>query len=300
MKNTHLEHPEDSVLMNRDAVLRVLDFFREQDSKISVKWDGAPAIVFGHNPENQRRFVGTKSVFNKRKIKINYTHHDIEKNHGENERVASILHTCLECLPDRCGVWQGDFIGYGGTDTLTPNTITYKFDKEIEESIVVAVHTNYNGSKLSEMKADFKSQFDHWSLDKKVKYVKTDATITSRRKRIDYLINLAAIAANVVWFPSEQKGKQLKVQVNRCIREQKDISAAGMGTVRTYLYKLLMHIKELIMEGIESTESVECAIMGEPTTHEGFVMTNKFGTYKLVNRREFSHANFTVQKQWDK
>ena len=92
----------------------------------------------------------------------------------------------------------------------------------------------------------------------------------------------------------------MKVQVNRCIREQRDISAADMGTVRTYLYKLLMHIKELIMEGIESTESVECAIMGEPTTHEGFVMTNKFGTYKLVNRREFSHANFTVQKQWDK
>ena len=151
-------------------------------------------------------FVGTKSSSTNARSKINYSHHDIEKNHGDNERVASILHTCLECLPDRCGVWQGDFLGYGGTDTLTPNTITYKFDKEIEESIVVAVHTNYNGSKLSEMKADFKSQFDHWSLDKKVKYVKTDATITSRRKRIDYLINLAAIAANVVWFPSEQKG----------------------------------------------------------------------------------------------
>jgi hypothetical protein len=300
MKNTHLEHPEDSVLESRDAFLQVLDFFREQESKISVKWDGAPAIVFGHNPENHKRFVGTKSVFNKRKIKINYTHHDIETNHGDNEKVASILHTCLECLPDKCGVWQGDFLGFGGTDTLTPNTITYKFDQEIKESIVVAIHTNYTGTKMSEMVADFNCDYDAWSLDNKVKYVKTDATITSRRKRIDYLIRLAGATANLIRFPSEQKGKQLKIEVNRCIREQRDISSAGMGVIRTSLYKLMIHIKELIMEGIESAESVECAIMGEPTTHEGFVMTNKFGTYKLVNRREFSHANFTVQKQWDK
>ena len=143
MKNTHLEHPEDAVLLGRESTRQVLDFLREKNSKVSVKWDGAPAFVFGHNPENGKRFVGTKSVFNKRKIKINHNHHEIEENHGDNPRVAAILHTCLECLPDRAGVWQGDFIGYGGTDKFTPNTITYQFDEKVEHSIVVAVHKLY-------------------------------------------------------------------------------------------------------------------------------------------------------------
>ena len=32
---------------------------------MTVKWDGAPAIICGINPENGKFFVGTKSVFNK-------------------------------------------------------------------------------------------------------------------------------------------------------------------------------------------------------------------------------------------
>ena len=43
LKNTHIEHPEDSVL-NGD--LTVLNWFTE-NGKISAKIDGAPAIVWG-------------------------------------------------------------------------------------------------------------------------------------------------------------------------------------------------------------------------------------------------------------
>ena len=68
MKNTHLEHPEDSILTGD---LSVLDWF-STNAHLSVKMDGAPAIVAGINPENGKRFVGTKSVFNKVKIKINH------------------------------------------------------------------------------------------------------------------------------------------------------------------------------------------------------------------------------------
>lgn len=299
MKNTHLEHPEDAVLLGRESTCQVLDFLKEKNSKVSVKWDGAPAFVFGHNPENGKRFVGTKSVFNKRKIKINHNHHEIEENHGDNPRVAAILHTCLECLPDRAGVWQGDFIGYGGTDKFTPNTITYQFDEKVEDSIVVAVHTSYTGNKLSEMQASFTSKFDHWSIDKKVKYLNTDAKITSRRRRVDYLINLAGLMANVARFPSDKRATEIKVEINRCIREQRDISVK-MCPILLSLYKLIAHIKEILMEGIESTEAVSCYIGSEPSDHEGYVMTNEHGTYKLVNRRQFSYANFTLQKEWNK
>ena len=40
---------------------------------ITTKWDGAPAIDCGKNPENGMFFVGTKSVFNKGVPKIGYT-----------------------------------------------------------------------------------------------------------------------------------------------------------------------------------------------------------------------------------
>ena len=86
MKNTHLQHPEDTILTGD---LSILDWF-EAPSTLSVKMDGAPAIVWGVNPETGKFFVGTKSVFNKVKIKINETHEDIDNNHTGN--VATILH----------------------------------------------------------------------------------------------------------------------------------------------------------------------------------------------------------------
>ena len=147
MKNTHLEHPEDCLLTSREDFMEMLRFLRCIDNTVSVKYDGAPAIVWGINPENNRFFVGTKSVFNKVKIKINYTHADIERNHGDKPRVASILHICMDSLPRLNGIYQGDFIGYGGDCEYTPNCITYKFPDIISpESIVFAAHTHYVGS----------------------------------------------------------------------------------------------------------------------------------------------------------
>ena len=75
MKNTHLEHPEDSILTGD---LSVLDWFLS-NGEISAKIDGAPAIVWGTNPATGNFFVGTKSVFNKVKIKINESHQEIEQ-----------------------------------------------------------------------------------------------------------------------------------------------------------------------------------------------------------------------------
>ena len=62
MKNTHLEHPEDTILYNRESFDKMLQFLRDRSSTATVKWDGAPAIVFGTN--EGKWFVGTKSVFN--------------------------------------------------------------------------------------------------------------------------------------------------------------------------------------------------------------------------------------------
>ena len=107
MPNKHLEHLEDSIFDGRRTAL---DAVKQAAlcRKVSVKWDGAPAIVFGTNPENGKFFVGTKSVFNKVKVKINYTHEDIDKNH--TGPVADILRLCLHHLPHISGIVQASII----------------------------------------------------------------------------------------------------------------------------------------------------------------------------------------------
>ena len=54
------------------------------------------------------------------------------------------------------------------------------------------------------------------------------------------------------------------------------------------------------MEGIDSKETIDCFLDDKKSDHEGFVLSNKYGTYKLVNRHQFSYANFNLKKKWDK
>ena len=128
MKNLHIQHPEDSILCGD---LSVLDAFSNRmHNSYSVKIDGSPAIVWGTNPENGKFFVGTKSVFNKVRPKINYSVEDICKNH-KNFELQSILIRCFHCLPRKeevpFQVFQGDFIGFGGYRDYKPNAISYTF-----------------------------------------------------------------------------------------------------------------------------------------------------------------------------
>ena len=304
MKNRHLEHPEDAILNEgRAGLYNILDFFEAQGSKVTVKYDGAPAIVWGFNPENDKFFVGTKSVFNKVKVKINYTHYDIEVNHGDKPAVASILHMCLEKLPRVEGVYQGDFIGYGGGNEYTPNTITYKFDDTVEEDIIVAAHTTYEGEILKDMCASYGCEP---IASEEVKFLDTSATVKYRNYRIGLYIAAARVAAKWVTFPTEEKGRQLKTYINSYIRMGLPLDAAKLAKETKFdkslfqLYNFIIEIKNMIMEGMVSKETIDCFLDDKKSDHEGFVLSNKYGTYKLVNRHQFSYANFNLKKKWDK
>ena len=103
-KRTHLEHIEDVILYDGfDGGKRVVDYFRgllitlqgtsSEAVSVSVKWDGAPAVVCGRHPETGRFFVATKSAFNQSE-KVNYTKGDIAKNHGTEDLGQKLL-KCL-------------------------------------------------------------------------------------------------------------------------------------------------------------------------------------------------------------
>ena len=129
-KNTHLEHLEDDII-NRGSrggenalnfLRSVRDMLAGSSNKkvnMTVKWDGAPAIICGINPENGKFFVGTKSVFNKN-AKVNYTNADIRKNHsGELASKLSIALKELSRLGIK-GVLQGDFL-FSQSDLKRPS-----------------------------------------------------------------------------------------------------------------------------------------------------------------------------------
>jgi hypothetical protein len=295
MKNTHLEHPEDEILLGKQSAQQVIKFLRERNSTLSVKYDGAPAIVWGTCPFTGRFFVGTKSVFNKRKIKINYSHHDIEVNHGDVPKVASILHVCFDNLPRIKGIVQGDFIGFGGNDFYKPNTIEYNFGRLVEENVIIAAHTSYTSSThLKDAVASFGVDEELQSPD--VKFLNVDAHFTSRRRRIDYILGLASVVSNFVKYPDAKEVADLKIAINKCIREGREIDCLSGNLL--LLFNLLTQAKELLMEGITTEEDVTCYVGDDECDHEGYVMTNQFGTFKLVNRQVFSYNNFNIAKNW--
>ena len=181
-KRTHLEHIEDIIITDGHVGGQaVVEYFRgllltlkgtsSEAMSVSVKWDGAPAVVCGTNPDNGRFFVGTKSVFSKTP-KINYTKKDIATNHGTEELGQKLL-KCLVHLKklNIQGVVQGDLLytdegitrkNIDGKPhlTFTPNTITYAVPeesvlaKQIDRAkLGIIFHTTYAGDSLATMNA---------------------------------------------------------------------------------------------------------------------------------------------------
>ena len=298
MQNKHIEHPEDIILTGD---LSVLDWMCEHDGFISVKIDGAPAIVWGCNPVNGKFFVGTKSVFNKVKIKINHSHEEIDANH--EGKVATILHACFDSLPRTNHIYQGDFIGFGGDDTYCPNTITYKFLEVIGQSIIIAPHTEY------ECEDDLRNAIAHPiskqfvdTLD--VKWVQPNASICPHRDDIHDFCKFARQMSTLCTFVNEKQAKELKKIINSYIREGKEVDEheiaenydIDVNLMR--LWKLIESIKMDLFFYIETDDEILCEIAGKESEHEGYVMHNEFGSYKIVDRSQFSHANFTITKNW--
>ena len=301
MPNTHIEHPEDSIL---SGDLRVLRWFTE-DGNISVKIDGSPAIVWGTNPATKKFFVGTKSVFNKKLIKINHSHNEIDKNH--TGFVAEVLHACFDNLPKTKKVYQGDFIGFGGDYIYRPNTITYKFDEIIKQNIIIAPHTEYLVKQdLRDAVAVPLSCIPRVSNKTSVRFVKPAAEIHNDNESIRSKCNFARQMATLCEFPTKSSVvNNIKKQLNACIREglevtdliQEGIALTNKVDVNVIrLWKLVESIKLELFHYILVEDSIGCEIAGHDVDHEGYVLENKFGTFKIVDREVFSYHNFNISK----
>ena len=294
MKNTHLEHPEDSILTGD---LSVLDWFLS-NGQISTKIDGAPAIVWGTNPATGKFFVGTKSVFNKKLIKINESHSDIDRNHSGN--VADILHHCFDYLPDFDGIVQGDFIGFGGDDTFCPNTITYIFDEVIHQNIVIAPHTFY--ATTGELKDAFVVSdgdvFPTFDDTESCKFVQPDCWEID--EDFDEIVAFTKQMSYMCEFLTPKQSQQIQQQLNSVIRAGLVIDELTLDALAfaneidinvLRLWSLVKSIKDDLLFMMRNN-GPKAYIGRQQCGGEGYVKINKFGMFKLVNREQFSYANF--------
>ena len=182
-KNTHMTHIEDLVLDGgvkgaRQAILALrslrdmLSGHAKSPVDVTVKWDGAPAVFAGEDPDTGEFFIAKKGVFNK-DPKIYKNHDDIDADtSGDLSKKLKMAFDGLKDLGIK-GVIQGDFMfdksdlkgeTINGQKVITfhPNTIVYavpygsKLEKEISKADVGIVwHTSYSGGTFETMRASF-------------------------------------------------------------------------------------------------------------------------------------------------
>jgi hypothetical protein len=255
----HLTHLEELILTSKkqglDIAIRFLNELydtlkgkTESKTFVSVKFDGAPAVITGLNPENNQFFVSTKSLGNVTP-KINYTEEDIDKNHGHAPGLAKKLKLALKYFPlvIQEGVYQGDFMfdyedlkleNIDGEDLILfkPNTITYAVERHsslgqriLNSKVGVVFHTKYTGKNLQSLTkssdvnvSDFSQSQDVFLDDAKFKDIAGVATFTkSESESFETLLDGAQTAGNTIAWEeiSETIYTNLNIFINSLIRQ---------------------------------------------------------------------------------
>jgi hypothetical protein len=294
-KNLHLEHLEDEVLnggvSGTRGAISFLQSLRDmlaghatgRTVNLTTKWDGAPAIFAGINPENGKFFVGTKGVF-AQNAKLNYTNADIDANHP-GEGLNAKLKIALKYLPELGikGVLQGDMM-FTQADlkteriedksyiTFQPNTIVYAIptDSALAKSVTSAKmgivwHTTYNGDTMADMTASFgadisglKNSRNVWYRDASFVDATGTATFTlNETKELNAILSQAGslfrtisprtlneIATNDTYKIAIKAWNNLKVREGKEITNTSQHVAGLISSVEQKLNKSILEAKK--------------------------------------------------------
>lgn len=182
--NSHMQHIADLVFLEGvTGTRKAINFLRDvrdmlkndgakSRSNITVKWDGAPAVICGIDPTDGKFFVAKKGIFNKNP-KVYKTQADIDTDlSGELHTKFSILLPELKKLGIK-GILQGDLM-YTHDDlktteidgktyfTFHPNTIMYAVPQESDlgkqisaAKVGIVFHTKYTGNDFASLEASF-------------------------------------------------------------------------------------------------------------------------------------------------
>ena len=291
-KNQHLEHVEDLVFNNgyagAEEALNYIDSLRHMlaegtgtTTKLTVKWDGSPAVICGIDPADGKFFVGTKSVFAKGEPKLCKSNKDIEQFYGSQPELAEMLASALKYLSKLGigGVIQGDLMFTPGKINtvsvndedcyvFTPNTITYavpvnsKLGQRVARAkIGIIFHTAYTGDSIDTMTASFgvnvaslNPTADVWFDDATYKDYTGIASLTpaENAKIQKYLQATANTMQKIgpqrfdIILQDKEFARMVKPFVNKMVR-------AGSHAVEPtqFIKQFITHYESEMMKGIE-------------------------------------------------
>ncbi len=245
----------DDMLTNLTMTHEFLSGGRKRPGfNISTKMDGSPSIVWGHDPNSSKFFVGTKAFFN-RTPKVNYTDKDIDANHGSSPTLAARLKMLLKHLKSvtpRKGVFQGDlmYTGQEVTDynnklTFTPNTLTYSVDKNsgdgrkiLKSKVGIAPHTEYEQMPNGNLQAKFDIDLSQFKKNDDVHLFDTKVSgpfhypATQKKEFVDNIKKVMELQFKLNSNPENKEilkshEKLLLAYINAAVKTKKDNSLEG-------------------------------------------------------------------------
>ena len=366
-KLRHLEHAEDLPIDSGEhGYHHVVDALKAvhhklqgkfNETKVTTKFDGSPAVVFGHKPQNGKLFVASKSAFNVNP-KLNYAPEDIQKNHGHAPGLVHKLRAALEHLPKvspKHGVYQGDLMythddvhTHNGEHNFTPNTIQYSTPVKSEEGkkiskakFGIVVHTKYHGKELEHMVAGFDPDLHKFTKHPDVHILPHEVgeTVHPQTNQNKFEQHIKAAEKTHTTAPDGFYGHILphataiKTYINQTVRKGTRPSVEGyrehliangekeIESVKTAkakqekshkmianlrhvehhadsfksifnLHHHLQKAKDALVDTLSHSSPYEHTIGGKQAKPEGFVAIHKGHPIKLVDRAEFSKANF--------
>jgi hypothetical protein len=291
--NPHIEHLEDLIFnsgyVGAHAALDYVESLRAMlaegtgvTTQLTVKWDGAPAVICGIDPSDSKFFVGTKSVFAKGEPKRCKNAADIEKWYSAQPELADKLTAALQYLPKLGigGVIQGDLMFTPGDVitvsindedcyVFTPNTITYAVpvnsalgQRVARAKLGIIFHTAYDGETLETMTPSYgvnvgslNQTADIWFDDATYKDYTGIASLTpSEDAQIKK--QLAATLATMekigqdrfdIILTNKEFARNIKPFINQMIRQGEQV-----GEPMQFLQKFIDHTSAQLMSDIEN------------------------------------------------
>lgn len=287
-KNTHMTHIEDKVIYGgvngtRQAILALRELrdmlSGKHSGKVSVKWDGAPAIFCGQDPRDGEFFVAKKGIFNKNP-KVYKTNAEIEEDTSGD--LADKLKDALKYLPSLGikGVIQGDFLfGRGDVKTKTidgkkyvtfhPNTIVYAVPEEQAQSVKTAKigivwHTTYTGSSFETMKASYgvdvsklKKSSTVWSQDAMLRDLSNATMTTKETEKVNEYLSQAGKLFNQISGTTLRtiEGNPTLAQTIETYGNTKVRKGEIIGNSKTHVKGLIKYIEDKYQKEIDKRKT---------------------------------------------
>ena len=302
----HLSHIDELLYSTNDDRKQLLKFCNQiinaiekqtiKDTNIAeltTKIDGSVSIVFGLHPQQQRFFIGSKSVFNKTP-KVNFNIDDIYINHGKSAGLAKTLIYLFEVLSKYkfTNVYQADLIFTpetldisNGIAKFTPNTITYSLPAELVKGkkVGLSVHTIYRatGDPTDDLSLNHMISSQLLSKPKEIQSAQ-DVYLVTTKTNIDSILKTDKIRQNFYV-------KELKNELSK-------LTSAVNAVNKKNIEELIINLNTFLV-----SYSNQCIRTGTQHNTQGFIMymnTKATDANEKLKRARIENFDYVQTEQY--